>query len=41
VVKLDRSLAVGTEPDRGLALYRPVIGLCDGRGLDVIGEGID
>ena len=41
VVKLDRSLAVGTEPDRGLALYRSVIGLCGALGLDVIAEGIE
>jgi diguanylate cyclase (GGDEF)-like protein len=41
VVKLDRSLAVGTEPDRGLAVYRSVIGLCDALGLDVIAEGIE
>jgi diguanylate cyclase (GGDEF)-like protein len=41
VVKLDRSLAVGTEPDRGLALYRSVIGLCDALGLGVIAEGIE
>jgi diguanylate cyclase (GGDEF)-like protein len=41
VVKLDRSLAVGDEPDRGLALYRSVIGLCSALGLDVIAEGIE
>ena len=41
VVKLDRSLAVGAEPDRGLALYRSVIGLCGALGLDVIAEGIE
>ncbi|MCW2520386.1 MAG: diguanylate cyclase/phosphodiesterase [Mycobacterium sp.] len=41
VVKLDRSLAVGAEPDRRLALYRSVIGLCDALGLDVIAEGIE
>ncbi|GAB7067135.1 putative bifunctional diguanylate cyclase/phosphodiesterase [Mycolicibacterium hodleri] len=41
VVKLDRSLAVGDEPDRGLALYRSVIGLCSALGLEVIAEGIE
>ncbi|BBY47317.1 GGDEF-domain containing protein [Mycolicibacterium arabiense] len=40
-VKLDRSLAVGAEPDRDLALYRSVIGLCGSLGLDVIAEGIE
>ncbi|MCV7420354.1 EAL domain-containing protein [Mycobacterium yunnanensis] len=41
VVKLDRSLAVGDEPHRGLALYRSVVGLCEALGLDVIAEGIE
>jgi diguanylate cyclase (GGDEF)-like protein len=41
IVKLDRSLAAGDEPDRGLALYRSVIGLCDTLGLQVIAEGIE
>ncbi|MEU0494093.1 EAL domain-containing protein [Mycobacterium sp. NPDC006124] len=41
VVKLDRSMAVGDEPDRGLALYRSVVGLCSALGLDVIAEGIE
>nr|WP_234789170.1 EAL domain-containing protein [Mycolicibacterium monacense] len=41
VVKLDRSLVVGGEPDRDVALYRSVIGLCDALGLDVIAEGIE
>ena len=41
VVKLDRSLAVGDEPDRGLALYRSVVGLCSALGLDVIAEGVE
>ncbi len=41
VIKLDRSLAVGAEPDRDVTLYRSVIGLCDAFGLDVIAEGIE
>ncbi|KUI24756.1 diguanylate phosphodiesterase [Mycobacterium sp. IS-1742] len=41
VVKLDRSLVVGGEPERDVALYRSVIGLCDALGLDVIAEGIE
>lgn len=41
VVKLDRSLASQGQSDRGLALYRSVIGLCDALGLDVIAEGIE
>jgi diguanylate cyclase (GGDEF)-like protein len=41
VVKLDRSLAPDSDPDRGLALYRSVIGLCTALGLDVIAEGIE
>jgi diguanylate cyclase len=41
IVKLDRSLVVGAEPDRGLALYRSVVGLCDELRLDVIAEGIE
>ena len=41
VVKLDRSLAVGDETDRGLALYRSVISVCEALGLDVIAEGIE
>jgi diguanylate cyclase (GGDEF)-like protein len=41
VVKLDRSLAAGGDPDRDLALYRSVIGLCNALGLDVIAEGIE
>ncbi|MET0704187.1 MAG: EAL domain-containing protein [Mycobacterium sp.] len=41
VVKLDRSLAVGAEPERGFELYRSVIGLCGALGLEVIAEGIE
>ena len=41
IVKLDRSLAVGADPERDLALYRSVIGLCDALGLEVIAEGIE
>jgi diguanylate cyclase (GGDEF)-like protein len=41
IVKLDRSLAVGADPERDLALYRSVIGLCGTLGFDVIAEGIE
>jgi diguanylate cyclase (GGDEF)-like protein len=41
IVKLDRSMAVGTEPFRDVTLYRSVIGLCDALGLEVIAEGIE
>ncbi|OBB55697.1 hypothetical protein A5757_04180 [Mycobacterium sp. 852013-51886_SCH5428379] len=41
MVKLDRILAVGTDPDRDLALYRSVIGLCESLGLSVAAEGIE
>lgn len=41
VVKLDRSLAVGAEPERDLTVYRSVIRLCTELGLDVIAEGIE
>jgi EAL domain-containing protein (putative c-di-GMP-specific phosphodiesterase class I) len=41
IVKLDRSLAVGSDPVRDLALYRSVIGLCAELGFDVIAEGIE
>ncbi|TRW81242.1 EAL domain-containing protein [Mycolicibacterium sp. 018/SC-01/001] len=41
IVKLDRSLAVGSEAVRELTLYRSVVGLCADLGLDVIAEGIE
>lgn len=41
VVKLDRSLAVASEPHRDLALYRSVIRLCDSLGVVVVAEGIE
>jgi EAL domain-containing protein (putative c-di-GMP-specific phosphodiesterase class I) len=41
IVKLDRGLAVGAEPDRDVTLYRSVVGFCDGQGLEVIAEGIE
>ncbi|MBI5341076.1 MAG: EAL domain-containing protein [Mycolicibacterium rufum] len=41
IVKLDRSLAAGSEAARDLALYRSVVGLCADLGLDVIAEGIE
>ncbi|MCG7592540.1 EAL domain-containing protein [Mycobacterium sp. PSTR-4-N] len=41
IVKLDRSLTVGSEAVRELTLYRSVVGLCADLGLDVIAEGIE
>ncbi|KUI22263.1 bifunctional diguanylate cyclase/phosphodiesterase [Mycobacterium sp. GA-2829] len=41
MVKLDRSLADGADPQRDLALYRSVVGLCESLGLDVAAEGIE
>lgn len=41
IVKLDRSLVIGSEPARDLSLYRSVIGLCKALGLVVIAEGIE
>ena len=41
IIKLDRGLAVGPEPDRIETLYRSVIRLCDSLGIDVIAEGIE
>lgn len=41
VVKLDRSLAVGGDPARDVALYRSVVALCAELGFDVIAEGIE
>ncbi|MBO0676507.1 EAL domain-containing protein [Mycolicibacterium sp. S2-37] len=41
IIKLDRGLAVGAEPGRGVALYRSIISVCDAAGLDVIAEGIE
>lgn len=41
IVKLDRSLVVGSEASRDLTLYRSVVGLCADLGLDVIAEGIE
>lgn len=41
IVKLDRSLAVGSDPERDRALYRSVIGLCTDLGFDVVAEGIE
>lgn len=41
IVKLDRSLAVSSDPERDLALYRSVIGLCADLRLIVIAEGIE
>ena len=41
IVKLDRSLAVGSDAGRDLALYRSVVRLCSDLGLDVVAEGIE
>ncbi|MCK0174762.1 EAL domain-containing protein [Mycolicibacterium sp. F2034L] len=41
IIKLDRGLAVGADPDRDVTLYRSVIGLCHALGLEVIAEGIE
>jgi diguanylate cyclase (GGDEF)-like protein len=41
VIKLDRGLAVGAEPDRIETLYRSVVRLCDALGVEVIAEGIE
>ncbi|WP_422747643.1 putative bifunctional diguanylate cyclase/phosphodiesterase [Mycobacterium sp. WMMD1722] len=41
IVKLDRGLAVGARPGRGVALYRSLISVCDSAGLAVIAEGIE
>ncbi|MCV7150304.1 putative bifunctional diguanylate cyclase/phosphodiesterase [Mycolicibacterium pyrenivorans] len=41
IVKVDRSLVVGADSDRDLALYRSVVGLCDALGLQVIAEGVE
>lgn len=41
IVKLDRSLASGSNPARDQTLYRSVVTLCDDLGLDVIAEGVE
>ena len=41
IVKLDRSLTVGSEAVRELTLYRSVVGMCADLGLDVVAEGIE
>lgn len=41
IVKLDRGLAVGPEPDRIVTMYRSVIRLCGELGLGLIAEGIE
>ena len=41
IIKLDRGLAVGPEPDRIVTLYRSVIRLCGALGFGVIAEGIE
>jgi diguanylate cyclase len=41
MIKLDRGLAVGSEPNRVETLYRSVIRLCDALDIEVIAEGIE
>ena len=41
IIKLDRGLTVGSEPDRIETLYRSVIRLCDALDLAVIAVGIE
>ncbi|WP_231988666.1 bifunctional diguanylate cyclase/phosphodiesterase [Mycobacterium sp. 1274761.0] len=41
IIKLDRGLAVGPEPNRIMTLYRSVIRLCTELGMGVIAEGIE
>jgi EAL domain-containing protein (putative c-di-GMP-specific phosphodiesterase class I) len=41
IIKLDRGLAIGSEPNRIVTLYRSVIRLCGALGLGVIAEGIE
>ncbi|MGO4443476.1 putative bifunctional diguanylate cyclase/phosphodiesterase [Mycobacterium sp. 2YAF39] len=41
IIKLDRGLAAGSEPDRIVTLYRSVIRLCGELGLGLIAEGIE
>lgn len=41
IVKLDRSLVGGAQPERERALYRSVMNLCDDLGLTVVAEGIE
>ena len=41
IIKLDRGLAVGPEPNRIETLYRSFIRLCDSLGIEVIAEGIE
>lgn len=41
IVKLDRSLTVGSEAVRELTLYRSVLGMCADLGLEVVAEGIE
>lgn len=41
IIKLDRGLALGPEPDRVMTLYRSVIRLCAELGIGLIAEGIE
>ncbi len=41
IIKLDRGLAVGPEPERIVTLYRSVIRLCGELGFGLIAEGIE
>jgi len=41
VIKLDRSMTIGIEPNHDAALYTSVMALCDALQLEVIAEGIE
>jgi len=41
IIKLDRGLAVGAEPDRVVTLYRSIIRLSAELGIGLIAEGIE
>ncbi|MEV4316820.1 EAL domain-containing protein [Actinocrispum sp. NPDC049592] len=41
LIKLDRSLTIGGQPERDAALCRSLVGLCASLGLAVVAEGIE